>query len=129
MGIFDRLGNLVKGTVAVARNGDDPVEKAAREQALRDELARITPSPGAHAELAQRKAGELPGVPSPTSTVRAATAAANQPLAVELARLQKAYDDGVLTRAEVERKRAEAVARGDGASDDSDAPPSIQRTL
>jgi len=121
MGIFDRLGNLVKGTVAVARSGDDPVEQAAREQALRDELARITPSPAAHAELDRRRS-DAPAVgPSPGGST--------EPLAVELARLQKAYDDGVLTRAEVERKRAEAVARHDGSPDDPDGPPAIQRTL
>jgi hypothetical protein len=127
MGIFDRLGNLVKGTVAVARSGDDPVERAAREQALRDELARITPSPAAHAELDRRKSGAPAAASSPAGTT--APADSTDPLAVELARLQKAYDEGVLTRAEVERKRAEAVARHDGMPDDPDGSPAIQRTL
>lgn len=123
MGIFDRLGNLVKGGIAVARSDEGPTERAAREQALREELARLTPSKAAHDELAQRKGG----VPVGAARSAAPAPTGNDPLAVELARLQKAYDDGVLTRSEMERKRTEAVARKDAPADGDQ--PQIKRTL
>lgn len=127
MGIFDRLGNLVKGSVAIAKGGTDPVDAAARERALREELERITPSAQAHDELRRRKAGEPVGAPAASAPAAAPGAAGDAPLQVELKRLQVAFDQGVLTRAEYDRKRAEAVARQDAAPDDDT--PEIKRTL
>ena len=122
MGFFDRLGNLVKGGVAIARNPEPDAARAAREQALAADLERPLPSDAARAELDRLRA-QLGGAPAP-----APVGAPNpDPLAGELARLQRAYEEGVITRTELDRKRAEAVARldrdGDGAARE------IKRTL
>ncbi len=122
MGFFDRLGNLVKGGVAIARNPEADGERDAREQALKADLDRPLPSDSARAEL-DRLRGELGRAPAQAP----APGAGADPLAVELARLQRAYDEGVITRTELDRKRAEAVARLDR-DGDGDA-REIKRTL
>ena len=118
MSIIKRLTNLAKGAVSLAGKEGDELDRLAREQALQRDLDNPRPTETARRELHRRKTGTEPSTVSST--------APRSPEQDELSRLQKALDDGILTRAEYEQKKAEAIARLDspGAVE-----PEIKRTL
>lgn len=126
MSLFKRMTNLAKGTLATAGpdRGSDALETLLQEQALEQELAQPpAPSEAAREALADLKAGR--------GAAAAASSSSTSALDVELARLQKARDEGVLNDEELERKAAEAVARAEAARG-ADLPPperTIKKTL
>ena len=131
MSLFKRMTNLAKGTLATAGpdRGSDALETLLQEQALEQELAKPpAPSDAAREALADLKAGRgAAAAAAPSSTSPSSTSA----LDVELARLQKARDEGVLNDEELERKAAEAVARAEAARGADLPPPErpIKKTL
>lgn len=126
MSLFKRMTNLAKGTLATAGpdRGSDALETLLQEQALEQELAKPpAPSDAAREALADLKAGR--------GAAAAAAPSSTSALDVELARLQKARDEGVLNDEELERKAAEAVARAEAARGADLPPPErpIKKTL
>ncbi len=126
MSLFKRMTNLAKGTLATAGSdrGSDALETLLQEQALEQELAKPSaPSEAAREALRDLKAGR--GVSSAPSPVGAAA------LDAELARLQKARAEDVLTEEELKRKTAEVAARQEAHGGEDLPPPErpIKKTL
>lgn len=124
MSIIKRLSNLAKGSLAAAdsERGSGALDALLQEQALEQELAR----PPAPSEAARETLRELKAAQGSAAKPAPAALASSDPLA----RLEKAFEDGILTKDEYDRKAAEVVAARNAAGDDpAPVEPEVKRTL